>query len=66
METIRYLTEKEVAEITRRALSTLRNDRHLGKGIPYVKIGRSVRYLFKDVIEFMESRRIATEEITIQ
>ena len=56
----KYITEKEVTEITGRALSTLRNERFLGKGIPYIKIGKSVRYRLDDVIEFMESRRIET------
>ena len=31
---VRYLTEKEVAEITKFALSTLPNDLFLGRGIP--------------------------------
>ena len=57
---IKYITEKEVSEITGRALSTLRNERFLGKGIPYIKIGKSVRYKFDDVIEYMEERRIMT------
>ena len=56
----KYITEKEVSEITSRALSTLRNERFLGKGIPYIKIGKSVRYKLDDVIEYMESRRIVT------
>jgi len=56
----KYITEKEVSEITSRALSTLRNERFLGKGIPYIKIGKSVRYKFDDVIEYMESRRVET------
>jgi hypothetical protein len=38
-----YLTEIDVAEITSRALSTMRNDRSLNRGIPYIKIGKSVR-----------------------
>ena len=57
---IKYITEKEVSEITGRALSTLRNERFLGKGIPYIKIGKSVRYRLDDVIEYMEERRIVT------
>ena len=56
----RYLTEVQVAEITGRALSTLRNERFCRCGIPYVKIGRSVRYNLEDVVQFMESRKIAT------
>jgi len=57
---IKYITEKEVSEITGRALSTLRNERFLGKGMPYIKIGKSVRYKYEDGIEFMESRRVET------
>ncbi len=57
---IKYISEKEVSEITSRALSTLRNERFLGKGIPYSKIGKSVRYRLDDVIEYMEARRIET------
>jgi hypothetical protein len=57
-----YLLETEVAELTRMSLSDLRNKRHLGKGIPYVKVGRSVRYNLADVIAYMESRKIQTVE----
>lgn len=56
----RYLKEQEVARITRRALSTLRNERSKGKGIPYFKIGRAVRYSLEDVVQWMESKRITT------
>jgi predicted DNA-binding transcriptional regulator AlpA len=61
--TTRYIGEKEVARITGRALPTLRNDRHRRRGIPYVKMGRSVRYNLEDVIEYMESRKILTEAV---
>jgi hypothetical protein len=57
-----YLTEKEVSSITRRAIQTLRNDRHCGRGFPYIKLGRSVRYCKNDVIEHMEQRKILTED----
>ena len=56
-----YVDEKEVSRITGRALSTLRNDRHRRQGIPYCKLGRSVRYRLDDVLSFMESKRIQTE-----
>jgi len=48
-----YLTEKQVSEITGRAVQTLRNERFLGRGIPYVKVGRSIRYSLEDVVWFM-------------
>jgi predicted DNA-binding transcriptional regulator AlpA len=56
----RYITEKEVSSITGLALSTLRNDRATLRRIPYCKVGRSVRYLMEDVINFMESNKIAS------
>lgn len=58
-----YITEKEVARITSRALQTLRNDRHRGRGIPYSKIGASVRYSVHDVLEFMEGHKIQTSDL---
>ncbi len=57
-----YIGEKHVSEITGFALATLRNHRSLRKGIPYRKVGRTVRYLVADVIAFMEAGKIATEE----
>ncbi len=61
MENLKYLTEKEVSEITRKALPTLRNDRHLRRGIPYYKDGKSIRYNLNDVILYMESRKVCFE-----
>ena len=59
METpTRYLTEKEVSYITGFALSTLRNKRFVRQGIPYLKIGRSVRYVLNDVLDFMNSHKV--------
>ena len=56
----KYLTELQVSEITAIAVQTLRNKRFFGEGIPYHKIGRSVRYKLEDVLNFMESHRIET------
>jgi len=61
-----YLNEKEVAAITGRAVSTLRNERFMRKGLPYLKIGgRSIRYKSEDVISYMEGRRISFDEVAI-
>lgn len=60
IEATRYLNEVQVADITSRALSTLRNERARNEGIPYIKIGRSVRYNLQDVVQFMESHKITT------
>lgn len=57
-----YLNEVEVAALSGRAVSTLRNERHLCRGIPYLKVGRrSIRYKTEDVTAFMEGRRITFE-----
>lgn len=56
----RWVTEKEVARITSKALSTLRNDRHLGRGIPYHKDSKCVRYFLPDVFDYMFTRKIET------
>jgi hypothetical protein len=62
METKQYITEKQVALITARALSTLRNERSAGVGIPYIKCGRSVRYSLADVFDYMESRKVQPKQ----
>ena len=53
-----YLTEQQISKFIGRGLSTLRNDRHLCRGLPYIKLGRSVRYRKSDVVRFMEERKI--------
>ena len=59
---VQYITEQQVSEITGIALSTLRNNRCKGRGIPYVKAGRSIRYEIQDVIDFMNAHKILTEK----
>lgn len=54
----RWLTEKEVAVLTRLSLSTLRAHRFTGRGLPYAKLGRTVRYSAAEVERYMESRQI--------
>ena len=43
------LTEKEVAERQGRAVKTLQNQRVHGAGIPFLKLGRTVRYRLADI-----------------
>ncbi|MBB5143645.1 helix-turn-helix domain-containing protein [Desulfovibrio intestinalis] len=54
----RWLDEREVSDLTKLSLSTLRAHRFLRKGMPYSKIGRSVRYCWDDVATFMANHRI--------
>jgi hypothetical protein len=54
----RYITEHEVEAITGRKVQTLRNDRHKGRGFPYRKFGRQVRYYLPEILTIMEQHRI--------
>ena len=47
------LTERDVARIIGRAISTLQKDRVAGTGIPYIRIGRMVRYRAADVSAYL-------------
>ena len=61
-ESPRYISEKEVSQITGLALPTLRNWRFKRIGISYSKVGRSVRYSMSDVLDYMDSRKVRTDE----
>ena len=56
----KYIDEKKVSIMTGRALQTLRNDRFKGRGFPYIKLGKSVRYDEEVVITIMEKSKIQT------
>jgi len=49
----RLLTEDDVSGFTGRAVSTLQKDRCAGGGIPFVRLGRLVRYRESDVAAYM-------------
>ncbi len=48
------LTQQEVADYLRISTKTLERDRWQGTGLPFLKIGRSVRYRASDVLEFIQ------------
>ena len=52
------LDEFQVFEATGRAVSTLRGDRFHRRGIPYVKLGRLVRYRWADVQAYIIAHRV--------
>lgn len=56
-----FLTETQVAKMTKFALPTLRNWRFRKEGPPYFKIGKSVRYGLHDLLKFMAEHRINPE-----
>lgn len=52
------LKEDELAALWRVSLPTLRVWRHRKKGPSYYKIGGSVRYRMRDIIDFEEKNKI--------
>jgi hypothetical protein len=52
----KLLTAAVVSQITGRSTSTLQKDRVTGRGIPYIKFGRQVRYRESDVEAFYAAR----------
>jgi len=48
------LTEYEYARITKRSVASVRRDRLLQQGCPYVKLGALVRYRPEDVRAHLE------------
>ncbi len=59
MSTDTLLTTKEVADLTGLSRETLAQWRSQRRGIPYLKIGRSVRYAIADVQAYLEGCRVS-------
>lgn len=51
-------TSRQVAAVIGTSEAALSQERYQRKGIPYTKIGRRVRYLRSDVIEFLANNRV--------
>lgn len=49
------LTEDQLADRWQCSVKKLQNDRLTGRGPNYVKLGRSVRYRFSDVLAYEEA-----------
>ena len=58
----RLLTADQVAEWTGLSLDTLAQWRSQGRGIPYLKIGRAVRYDPSDVHEYLRGCRVSVSD----
>ncbi len=58
----RYLTSDEVADLTGLSVETLAQWRSQKRGIPYLKIGRAVRYDLSDVQAYLEGCRVSVSD----
>lgn len=54
------MTPRQVAEAGIKPITTLMSDRYEGKGIPFVKIGRAVRYRKDDVLAYLDAHRFTS------
>ena len=52
---IKFLDEKQVSLMIRKSVSWLQRSRWSGGGIPYRKLGRSVRYDEATVLEWLKT-----------
>jgi hypothetical protein len=53
-----FVNDVEAAKLLSVSPQTLRNWRFLGKGPPYYRRGRLVRYNFSDLLAYMDEGRI--------
>lgn len=61
-EVARLLTAEEVAAVTCLSVETLAQWRSQRRGIPYLKIGRAVRYDVADVQSYLEGCRVSVSD----
>jgi hypothetical protein len=59
------IDEYAAAKILSKSVQSLRNERYLRKGAPYIKIGRSVRYVVTDLVDFLNRHRIDPEHLQV-
>ena len=56
-----WLPPKQLADRTGISVQTLANDRHLRRGFPYSKKGKSVLYFWPDIHSELQSKKIRPE-----
>lgn len=49
-----FLSEVEIAELLNLSIAKLRRDRWLGNGLPFIRIGRTVRYSREQITKYFE------------
>ena len=51
-------TTKETARLIDQAEQTLHNNRLQRKGLPYVKLGKSIRYALEDILKYISDNKV--------
>ena len=55
--TDRYITEQQLAKITKRSVKSWQRDRIKGGGIPFIRCGGKILYDTEDIESWMNSRK---------
>ncbi|TLF58472.1 helix-turn-helix domain-containing protein [Nocardia cyriacigeorgica] len=55
------LTGRQTAEYIGVSEDTLAQDRYLGRGLPYVRVGRRIRYRASDIAAFLEANVVKAD-----
>jgi predicted DNA-binding transcriptional regulator AlpA len=63
LQRYRLLDERQTALLTGIKVSTLQNQRCNRRGLPYLKLGRTIRYSLTDVLQYLEDRKIRPGEV---
>lgn len=53
-------TPKQISAYIGKTEAALAQDRYLGQGITYIKVGKLVRYRRADVLAYLEANRVET------
>lgn len=60
MELPPVMTAKQLSAFMHISEDSLAQDRYLGRGIPFTKVGARVRYLREDVLAYLAAHRTPT------
>lgn len=52
------MTTAEVAEFIQASKESLNQDRYLGRGLPYIRIGRKIRYRREEIVKYLDANTI--------
>lgn len=57
----KMLSEFEAAELLSISVAKLRRDRWVGTGLPYIRLGRTVRYSVEEISSYLERNTVSHE-----
>ncbi|CAN5524317.1 hypothetical protein BH09ACT7_BH09ACT7_08520 [soil metagenome] len=52
------MTPPQLAGYLQTTPAALAQDRYLGRGVPYTRVGRRIRYLKEDILKYLENNKI--------